>query len=283
MPARPAGCRLVTLTSDIGWVYAAQMKAVLAARVRADRIFDLAHDLPPHAIREDAFLFRAMAERFPSGSVHVCVVDPGVGGPRAAVVVRCKEGSFLVGPDNGVLFPLAERLGVESVVKIDAARVALPGRVGATFDGRDLFAPAAARLAGGESLTRLGTRWRLRPLTIPTARQRGSEVVGEILHADRFGNLITNVPPAALAAAATHADVKIGHHRLRDLRFVRTYEELGHGRLGLLLSSFGLIELSVCGGNAARRLRARPGDRLVLTGHSGTSVHPPRTRPRSQP
>lgn len=255
---------LVTLTTDVGWAYAAQMKAVLAARGTAGRILDLAHDLPPHAIREGAFLFRAMAERFPPGTVHLCVVDPGVGGRRAPVAVRCRDGSFLVGPDNGVLSPLAERLGIDRVVRLDPLRLGAPPRVGQTFDGRDLFAPAAARLARGASLSELGPPTSLRPLTLPVSRRRGAECVGEVLHIDRFGNVITSLSSDLLARGRRSWWLRVGSRRPLYPASARTYEELGKGHLGLLPSSFGLIEVSVGEGNAARRLGVRTQEVITL-------------------
>ena len=118
--------RLVTLTTDVGAAYAAQMKGVLARALPPGTVVDLVLDLRPHAIEEAAFLLRHMAPTFPPGTVHVAVVDPGVGGRRAPIAVACREGSFLVGPDNGVLGPLAEVLGVRRVVRLEPAASSLP-------------------------------------------------------------------------------------------------------------------------------------------------------------
>ena len=257
--------RLVTLSTDIGWAYAAQMKAVLLRRLRADRIVDLAHDLPRHRIREAAFLLRAMAAGFPPGTVHVCVVDPGVGGRRAGIAIECQDGSALVGPDNGVLSLLAAKLGVRQAVVLDRGRVSPAGRSGDTFDGRDLFAPAAARLAAGEPISRLGRGVaRVRSLDLPAHEETPGGVSGRVIFADHFGNLISNVPSEAVRAKGERVDVTLGRRRLGALPWVRSYEALGRGRLGLLPSSFGLLELSIAEGSAAGRLRAGPGQRLVL-------------------
>lgn len=271
MTVRSPRRRLVTLTTDVGWAYAAQMKAVLTTRIGADRIVDLAHDLPPHAIREAAFLFRAMAERFPSGSVHVCVVDPGVGGRRIPVAVQCAEGSLLVGPDNGVLSLLAERWGIRRVVRLDPIRVGVRDRSGATFEGRDLFAPAAARLASGEPIGRLGEPARLTRVSIPRVTVRSGRVAGEVLHADRFGNLITNIPRATLMALPERVRLRVGRRAAGTVAKVGTYEDLAPGETGVLLSSFGLAEVGVALGSAATRWKARPGDRVTL-------APPPRPR-----
>jgi S-adenosyl-L-methionine hydrolase (adenosine-forming) len=256
--------RLVTLTTDIGSAYAAQMKAVLAHTLPPGGIVDLAHDLRPHAIGEAAFLVRAMARGFPPGTVHVVVVDPGVGGRRAPIVVECRDGSRLVGPDNGVLMPLARALGRPRAYRIDPRRLAARERVGTTFDGRDLFAPTAALLARGTPARRLGRPIRPRPYAVPAARRTTTGARGEVLHADRFGNLITNVPTEWLPHGAARVRVRLGRGAPRALPVARSYEELGRSRAGLLGSSFGLLELGVSEGSAARRFGAAVGAPVVF-------------------
>src|SRR5690242_1156568 len=111
--------QLVTLTTDLGWAYAAQMKGVLSRLLPPAQIVDVDHELPAHGISEAAFVIRQVAPTLPSGTVHVVVVDPGVGGRRAPVAVRLRDGTSLVGPDNGVLSPLAEEVGIVETVKLD--------------------------------------------------------------------------------------------------------------------------------------------------------------------
>ena len=248
--------RLITLTSDIGSAYAAQMKAVLAHRLIPGNVVDLAHDLRPHAIGEAAFLLRAMAIGFPAGTVHVAVVDPGVGGRRAPIAVECADGSSLVGPDNGVLMPLARALGRPKAFRIAPERLSSRARVGTTFDGRDLFAPTAAWLAEGVNAAQLGRRIRPKPYAIPTARRTRVGARGEVLHEDRFGNLVTNVPTEWVPQATGRVVVRFDATAPRELPLARSYEELGRGRAGVLGSSFGLLEVAVSEGSAARRYRA---------------------------
>ncbi len=265
---------LVTLTSDLGWAYAAQMKGALLRAAPSLTLVDLTHDLPRHRIPEAAFVLRAMATSFPPGTVHVAVVDPGVGGRRAPIAVRCGDGSVLIGPDNGVLGPLATRLGRPVGYRIDPGRLAGPGRVGTTFDGRDLFAPAAARIASGTPLERLGRRAEFSQGSLPEPHRSGDRLAGEVVHVDHFGNLITNVPTAWVATTAPAVHVAVGRGRRRAVRWVVSYEELGRGRLGALGSSFGTVEIAVAEGNAARRLRATTGTPVRLGG---------RGRPPGQP
>jgi S-adenosyl-L-methionine hydrolase (adenosine-forming) len=258
MPPR-RGPRLITLTSDIGSAYAAQMKAILARRRPPGTVVDLAHDLRPHAVGEAAFLLRAMAVGFPAGTVHVAVVDPGVGGRRAAIAVECGDGSTLVGPDNGVLMPLAAALGRSKAYRLLPARVAARARVGITFDGRDLFAPAAALLAEGIRAGRLGPAVRPKRYSVPAARATRDGARGEVVHEDRFGNLITNIPTEWVPDGTRRVDVRLAGGPRRTMAFGRNYEELGRGRVGCLGSSFGLVEVAVAEGNAARRLHATVG------------------------
>ena len=169
-PAAPRP--LVTLTTDVGWAYAAQMKAVLYRALPDATVVDLTHEIRPHAVAEAAFLLRHMARGFPRGAVHLAVVDPGVGGRRAPIAIRTREGAHLVGPDNGVLWPLAEELGFRAAVRLDPARVVARRGLSRTFEGRDLFAPAAARIAGGTPIGTLGRPIRPVPLTLARPRQR---------------------------------------------------------------------------------------------------------------
>ncbi len=261
---RPGRRPLVTLSSDLGAAYAAQMKAVLHRTLPAGAIVDLAHDLRPHAIREAAFVVRAMAERFPAGTVHLVVVDPGVGGRRAPVVIRCRDGSRLVGPDNGVLAPLAQALGGGTVYRLEPARLSGATRVGTTFDGRDLFAPAAARLARGARPEQLGPRTRLQAADpFPTPRRRPSGAVGSVAHVDHFGNLITDVPSAWLPERTAGVRLRLGRLR-RRLRVVSSYEEGGRGRLVALRSSFGTLELAVGEGCADALVQGPVGAPVVF-------------------
>jgi S-adenosyl-L-methionine hydrolase (adenosine-forming) len=252
--------RLVTLTSDVGAAYAAQMKAaLLAGGVPPSRMVDLAHDLPAHGVREAAFLFREMARAFPVDSVHLAVVDPGVGGRRAPIVIETRTGPLLVGPDNGVLYPLAEELGVRAAYRIDSAGLADQPRVGRTFDGRDLFAPAAARLAQGAEPASLGRSIAPTEYRVPSAHRTADGARGEVVHVDRFGNLITNVPSQWVPARTRSLSLRLGRTRARRVPWAGQYEELGRRTLGLLGSSFGLVEVAVGEGRAADLLRARDG------------------------
>jgi S-adenosyl-L-methionine hydrolase (adenosine-forming) len=246
---------IVTLTTDVGPVYAAQMKAVLARSIPPSQIVELASDLPTHAVVEGAFLLDHMARRFPAGTVHLAVVDPGVGSSRAAIAIRCADGSGLVGPDNGLLIPLARELGgVLECRRIDPKRLGWPPS-SSTFEGRDLFAPTAAWLARGHALSTLGPRHR--PYALRAPKRREGE--GTVIHIDRFGNAITDVVAGSTSPRTSTVRLRIASRRTVRLARVRTYAELRGRQLGVLVSSFGTLELAVREGRASDRLRLATG------------------------
>ncbi len=263
---------LVALSSDVGSAYAAQMKAVLLATVDPSRIIDLTHDLTAHGIAEAAFVVRAIGTRLPVGTIHVVVVDPGVGTTRAAVAVACRDGSILLGPDNGVLAPLAHALGIRSVHRIERDRLPIPSRVGTTFDGRDLFAPAAAALATVAGPGDLGPRTRLLAYRLPVPERRPGRAVGEIVHVDRFGNLVSNVPSAWIPGGTERVRVAVGKAGPRSVPWASSYAGFGSRRWGALGSSFGTVEVAVREGRAADSLHASVGTRIRL------AWSPPRRR-----
>jgi S-adenosyl-L-methionine hydrolase (adenosine-forming) len=259
--------RIVTLTTDIGPAYAAQMKAVLYRSLRPGQVVDLTHDLPPHAIREAAFVLRQIARGFPAGTVHVAVIDPGVGGRRKPVAVRTADGSTLVGPDNGVLSPLCEALGGGRAYRLRSDRSWTQDRIpSATFDGRDLFAPAAARLARGVSPRSIGDPTTLLSLPLPRPVRDAAGARGRVAHVDHFGNLITDLPTSWLPARVGSVVVRLGSGAARRLPRVRVYEEIGRrGAAAVLGSSFGTLEVSRREASAAERYRGRAGQPVRLS------------------
>lgn len=257
-PRRASRTALVTLTTDIGSVYAAQLKAVLYRYVPPGHVVDLTHDVAAHDLVEGAFLLRQMAAGFPRGTVHLAIVDPGVGGQRAPLAVRCADGSHLVGPDNGLLAPLAQRLGAPETFELEPPRLRLDGSsISPTFEGRDLFAPAAGMLATGVRVETLARPHPLTPLALPEPVRSGHGISGEVLHIDRFGNLISNVPTPWIGARTRTLAIQLGARRAVRLPRVRTYEELPAGSLGVLGSSFGTLEVSARESSAAELLGAR--------------------------
>ena len=181
---------IITLTTDFGTAdgYVGEVKGVLLSHSPDAELVDITHEIPPQDVERARLTVARVWRRFPPGTVHLVVVDPGVGSGRAALAVQ-SEGRFLVGPDNGVLSPALLIAGARAI------ELPLPPRSSATFHGRDVFAPAAAALARGESvdaLGRLAASPVLRRTPEPTRRSDGA-IEGEIIVLDRFGNAVTNL------------------------------------------------------------------------------------------
>lgn len=250
----------MTLTSDFGAQdgYVGAMKGVLLSLAPDATVVDIAHDIPPHDVVAAAFALAQAAPHFPDGTIHVVVVDPGVGGARKPVVIDDGRHRF-VGPDNGVL-SLAARAPYAAVRAIEA-----PGFVAespsSTFHGRDVFARCAGRLAAGARVTDAGPAWTLAgqlPLA-GGARRDGDRVFARVIHVDRFGNLITDLPAAELPPSP---EFIAGGARIRGL--VRTYEDVGRGELLAYIGSGGTLEIAVREGRACDAVDLRRGDAIEV-------------------
>lgn len=266
---------IVTLLTDFGTEasYAAEMKAVLRARTRA-RLVDITHEIPPHDVVAGAFVLAAAVRAFPVGTVHLAVVDPGVGTERRPIVVRA-GGHRFVGPDNGLLLPAARAVGDPRGAVIDEARF---GRqpIAATFHGRDLFAPVAAALADGLPADRVGPpAGELADVRLPPPLRTTTRLAGHVAFIDRFGNAVTSLPGAWLDDAPPLLRL-VRPGRPLALRRVRTYGDGRPGELLVLVGSAGTVELAVNAGRAADRLGLRPGDRIEL--ELGPRPRPRRSR-----
>jgi hypothetical protein len=232
------------------------MKGVILSICSSARLVDLTHDLPPQDVLGGALALESAVAFFPEGTVHLAVVDPGVGTARRALAIRA-EGRYLVGPDNGLL-TLA--LGAEAwtAVSLTAPEYRLPA-VSRTFHGRDIFAPAAAYLAAGVPLERLGP-----PvadpvlLALPGCHLDGGWLVGEVLDADRFGNLITSIPAARLEGL-TGRGPAVFEVSGRNLGIVGSFADGEEGIPAVVVGSTGRLEVFVKAGSARDVLVARRG------------------------
>ncbi len=254
------GSMIITLLTDFGTrdPYVGVMKGVLCSLAPRARLVDLTHEIPPGRIDTAAFLLSNAFGYFPKGTIHLCVVDPGVGSRRKALVLE-SGGQYFVGPDNG-LFPAAlAGHRIERVFELTLSRV-LRSKRSDTFHGRDVFAPAAATLARGVPPNRLGhPRSSLEPGALPTPLRTASRWIGEILWVDRFGNLVTNLPAHLLKKGAV---IKAGKRTIRKIG--THYAQVTKGGLMALPGSFGTVEVSVNGGSASKRLGARIGTPVEL-------------------
>lgn len=244
--------RFITLITDFGTAdgYVGEMKGVLLTLAPNVEVIDITHEILPQDVDHGRLTLARVWRRFPAGTVHLAVVDPGVGSSRAALAVA-SDGRFLVGPDNGLLSP---------ALLVGAARaVALPqpADASATFHGRDVFAPAAAALARGELLETLGvdaTGPMIRRTPEPTRLGDGA-LQGEVIMIDRFGNAVTNL--VALRGGTIDAA-----DRLITVR--HTYAEVAPDTPVAVVGSTGFVEVAIRDGNASRTLGLSRGSRVVL-------------------
>jgi len=254
----------ITLTTDFGLTapYVAVMKGVILSINPAAHILDLTHAIRPQDIRHASYFLGTAVPLFPQGTIHVCVVDPGVGSDRAAI---CAEsgGQYLVGPDNGAFTGVWRKLGGVSRVRRLAEQRFWRSRVSDTFHGRDIFAPVAAHLSLVVDPTEFGPEL-ADPVELPirSAVTFGRQWRGEVLFVDDFGNLITNIPACKLKSLPVK--VSVGGSAPQVLRWVRTYSEAAPGELVCLFSSDGYFEIAEVNGNAAHRLGVAAGTFVEL-------------------
>jgi S-adenosyl-L-methionine hydrolase (adenosine-forming) len=271
---------LVAMITDFGTSdgYVGMMKGVMLRNEPGLTLVDITHEIPSHDVRLAALTLLDVYSHFPYGTVFLVVVDPGVGGTRVPVALRLGGYTF-VGPDNGVFSYVARRAGPDREVVALAVEPASNGRVSATFHGRDLFGPAAARLAAtSASLEQMGSPYALRVwLPWPELRFEGDRIVGEITRIDRFGNLITSIGPleyvspdtlvlrddtAGLAFLGPDAEFELLSHGWVGIS--RSYYETPRGQLAALVGSSGYLEIVMNQGSARDALGANIGDHVVV-------------------
>ena len=255
---------IVTLTTDFGtsdW-YVGALRGAVLKRCPESRLVDISHGIAPQDICGAALVLRMACPEFPEGTVHLVVVDPGVGTQRNGVVVSA-GGHFFVGPDNGVLVPAVDALGVESIQRIDNPDLCAE-RISSTFHGRDVFGPVAGFLAGGGAVGSVGPSLStLVPCPPePAVQVKGDAIVGQVVAIDRFGNLITNID--RIDAPAATVRVQAGGHVVHGL--AETYGESGSKDLIALFGSSGRLELALPNGSAAEELLAAVGLPVVVQG-----------------
>ena len=258
--------RLLTLLSDFGWsdVYVGVMKGAIAQVNCSLSVVDLTHEIPPQNIAAAQFCLMNAYPYFPDGTVHVAVVDPGVGSTRRAIAVELTDG-FLVGPDNGLFSGVLSQspaVGAVELTNSDYWRTTHPAL---TFHGRDIFAPVGAHLAGGVSLQQLGQvidPATLVQLTLPEYTPTNTGVAGCIQYVDRFGNLITNIP-GTYVQGKTWSVVAAG----LTIPGRQTYSDLASTSALALIGSHGWVEIAVNGGNAQSQLQLDWGAKVELVLH----------------
>ena len=258
--------KMITFLSDFGTDngYVAQMKAV-ASGITDVCFVDITHEVTAHSVREGAFLLQTVVPYFPVGTVHVAVVDPGVGTERKPLFITTRT-HVLVGPDNGLLIPAARLLGEFTVYEITNKKYVLNPLSG-TFHGRDVFAPVAAHIMNGVAFDDIGQKtntWV--DLDFGQAEITDKTAVGKVLFVDRFGNIITNIPGFKLRdvlAAGKKVMVFLGQHSL-EMSFVSSYGFVGKGECLLTIGSSNYLEVGVNQGSAAQQFSVKEDDEVKV-------------------
>lgn len=264
----PKPMPIITLLSDFGLKdpYVAEMKAVILSICPQARLVDINHEIEKFNVRMGAFVLASSASYFPKDTIHVAVVDPGVGTKRRAILVEARKALF-VGPDNGLLMLAAERQGIRHVYNVTNERFML-SRVSNTFHGRDIFAPVAAHLANGCKPFDFGLE--IHDYVVPRfvkPRLTKNALFGEVLHIDDFGNIVTNISRAEFEKTGIQEGAMV-RFRLKDkaikLKFCSTYGEVPVGKSLALIGSHDFLEISTNQGNASRKFGTRVGDTVAV-------------------
>jgi S-adenosyl-L-methionine hydrolase (adenosine-forming) len=259
---------MITLLTDFGLVdpYVAQMKGVIRTINSQVEIIDISHGIEKYNVGMGSFALETTVPFFPDGTIHIAVVDPGVGGTRLPIVVDC-DGGVLVGPDNGLLASASDRLGFRGAFRI-SNREFVRENSSTTFHGRDLFAEAGAKIALGSKPSDVGPRVStIVRLDIRTPTEAARQVNCTVLYVDSFGTIVTNISDELAKRSgferATRFEMAAKNQRF-DGSIAKSYSELLPGKIGLLLGSQGYLEIAVREGSAAKKLGIRSSDQLTV-------------------
>lgn len=255
---------VITLTTDFGNQdhYVGVLKAVLISVAPEARLVDISHEIPPQDIMAGAWVVRNSAMLYPPGSVHLVVVDPGVGTRRKPIAIKIED-QYFVGPDNGIFSLIADQYNYKGV-ELTNPDFWRPNP-SSTFHGRDIFAPVAAHLANGASLDKLGKpiekletyRW-----AVPISDKDG--VQGWILHIDHFGNLISNIPESMIREAEEKSDIKIYVGNTILSKLVSTFGDVPDGEPAAYIGSSGVLEIAINKGDAREMLGVEKGAQISI-------------------
>ena len=256
---------IITLTTDFGLKapFVSMMKGVLYSINGSLNIVDISHDIDSQDIIEGSFVITQSYRFFPEGTIHIVVVDPGVGSSRRPLLV-CASGHYFIGPDNGVLSHIITEDQESSVIEITEEKYFLKG-VSATFHGRDIFAPVAACLSKGilpHSFGHIITDYT--QLSIPEVEKGPTSIKGSVIYIDKFGNIITNIPAKALddlvQKGLSFSDLGTWTGGVEIAGIKEYYAEVREGELGAIINSLGLLEVYAYMSNAAKVIGSVKGD-----------------------
>src|SRR5262245_49263197 len=258
---------IVTLTTDFGVSdhYVACMKGVILQIAPTTYLVDVTHQIERHDVVHAAVVLRQVFEFYPRGTIHVVVVDPGVGSTRRLLAMQY-SGQFVLAPDNGIVSLVHRDMSLHEIRSIEN-RDLFRRHVSSTFHGRDILAPIAGFLAAGGVISNVGppvTQLEILNLPKPVTLPDGG-IEGQVLYCDRFGNLISNISKDDVKACMmrrSDAEVYVGALRIGPVR--RTYSDVAPGEILSLLSSAGSLEIAINQDSAASRLRAGPGSSVIV-------------------
>jgi S-adenosylmethionine hydrolase len=256
---------IVTLLTDFGLEdeYVGVVKGVILGVNPSAQIVDTCHQIPLGDVTRASWLLSWSWRYFPRGTVHLTVVDPGVGSPRQILCLRL-QGHLFLAPDNGVLTQVLAGVKNPQLTAVQNRRYALPS-VSHTFHGRDIFAPAAGFISKGLAPSRLGPRVRtFVRLALPLVKANRRRLVGQVIHLDRFGNAVTNLPRDRVRRLQQKGAIqaRLKGQLLHGIQ--RSYAAVGKGKLVAVIGSHDLLEIAVNQGSAARQLHLKIGDPIVL-------------------
>ena len=254
--------KIITLSTDFGQAggYAGAVKGVLLRINPQIKIVDITHEISPFNILEGALLLNSFYQFFPRGTIHLVVVDPGVGGKRKGILVRT-DNYFFVGPDNGIFSFIYDREKVREMINLTNSEYFL-GKPSSTFHARDIFAPVSAYLSLGVKSGEFGRATQdCYKLKLPAPVYGKGCLTGEIIHIDRFGNLITSIS-SDLIQERNKVQIRIKNKKINY--FSQYYEEEKKGKLLALIGSSNFLEIAVNQGNAQKLLKAKTGDKVKI-------------------
>ncbi|VVB88401.1 Chlorinase [uncultured archaeon] len=255
---------VITLLSDFGDVYPASMKGVILGISPEASIVDISHSVPRQGVRAGAFMLMTCARYFPPGTVHVAVVDPGVGTPRRPIAVRVESVEsgihYFIGPDNGLLIPAARSIGVFEVYEITNTNLFLSS-VSFTFHGRDIFAPVGAHISKGLKISDVGRQiFDFVDLDFGEGKKKDGSLQGNIIFIDSFGDIVINIP----SKVVEFKPGDILEIQKKRISFQKSYGFCRAGEPLALIGSHGYLEIAVNQGNAAAYFNKKQGDEIIL-------------------
>jgi len=254
--------KIITLLTDFGTKdgYVGAVKGVIKRINPQAEIVDITHDIDLYDILSASFTLNNLYKYFPKGTIHLAVVDPGVGSLRQPILIKTKD-FFFVGPDNGIFSFIYQREDITDIIILSNKKYFL-AEPSSTFHARDIFAPVAAYLSLGIKIEEFGLPAKeCMKFIIPEPKSKGRSLAGEIIHIDRFGNLITNIS-ADFLENRKDAEIIMGKRKIKGTS--QSYFEIKERKLGALIGSSNFLELAVNQGSAQKLLKANVGDRIRI-------------------